>query len=228
MFEVNLLPVRKGGGSSGKRGRPGKRQSRRGGRVPRLISLDLWVVGSGLIVVGSLATSVQMILGASEPLRQLDAALGEALQDSARTAERIQVWRRLEQQRDSVVARVALIEEFDARRYDWPHLLDEVAVAVPDGVRITRITDVTSGRTPIRFQIEGNARDNLSLTRFWNRLETSFFIRDVQLLSTEHLVARDLDTGDGVQASYHFVLQADSEDPPQEILDLVPFTESGT
>ena len=185
-------------------------------------------MGSGLIVLGSLGTSAQLIVRASEQVSQLDAALGEAIRDSAQAAERMQAWLQQEGQRDSIAARLALIEEIDARRYDWPHLLEEIAVAVPEGVWITRIANVPSGRPRIRFRVEGKALDNFILTRFWNALETSFFIRDVELLSTEHLVAQDPETDYGARTSYHFVLEADRADPPQEILNFVPFAGSGT
>ncbi len=154
--------------------------------------------------------------------------LGEAIRDSARAAEQSQSRLQLEQRRDSIAARVALIEQIDARRYDWPHLLDEVAGAVPEGVWITRISDVTSGRPRIRFRLEGTALDNFSLTRFWNALETSFFIEDVELVSTEHFSMQVPATDNGVRTAYRFVLQADGADPPQAVLDFVPFAKSGT
>ena len=65
----------------------------------------------------------------------------------------------------------------------------------------------------------------VNITRFWNGMESSPFIRNVRLISTENVPAGPAGGAGG--ESYYFVLQAEPEDPPPEMLDFVP-TRPGT
>ena len=228
MFEVDLLPGTQGTGTRTRNGKPGRHRSRVSARTLRGILLNGWVLGSCLTGLGSLGVSIRLAIGTSQRVERLDMTLREALQDSVRVAELLQTRLQLENRRDSLAARVALIEEIDARRYDWPHLLEEIAVAIPDGVWITRISDVTSGRPRPRFQVEGKALDNFGLTRFWNTLEASFFVKDVTLVSTEHNPVQETGPDGEVPTPYHFIIEADWEDPSHDILEFVSLEEVGT
>jgi len=82
---------------------------------------------------------------------------------------------------------------------------------------LTRFAQVARAEEPARFEVEGMARDNSSLTRFWNGMAASPFGRNVRLISTENLAA-----GPGGATGgdlYYFVLQAEPEEPPPELLD---------
>ena len=127
----------------------------------------------------------------------------------------------LQNRLDSISASISTIEDLDATRYRWPHILDEVAAALPEGAWVTAIAGVASDTPGIRFQVEGQALDNFALTRFWNALEASFFIREVHLISTEHLEWPSPDGDGGLSTSYRFVLGAEYEDPPDEVLEFV-------
>ncbi len=235
MFEVDLLPGAQGAGTGAGKGKPGKRRSGVRARTLRETLLNGWILASCLMVLGSLGVSIRLALGMSQRITRLDTTLREALQDSARAAEHLHTRMQFERKRDSLAARVTLIEEIDARRYDWPHLLEEVAVALPEGMWIKRISDVTSDRPRIRFRVEGETLDNLGLTRLWNALEASFFVRNVELVSTEHNPVstdpnplQDPGPEGDVANPYHFVIEADWEDPPNDILDFIPLEEIGT
>ena len=214
MLEVDLLR----GGSN-----PQKRRA--GPTLPRTavqgLSLDPWTIGSGLTVLASLGLALYLVLSIRSHTAALDEALDAALADSVRGAVLIEKMQTLEARRDSIAARVAIIQEIDAQRYLWPRIMDEVAGVLPADAWLTNLTQVASPDDGVRFQVEGMTRHNVSLTRFWNGMEASPFIRKVRLVSTENVVA-----GSGVGESdhlYHFVLQAEPEDPPLAMLDLVSF-----
>ena len=57
--------------------------------------------------------------------------------------------------RDSIAQRVAIIQEIDQDRYSWPHLLDEVARALPDYTWLTELTQV--GTDPLAIRLVGQA-----------------------------------------------------------------------
>ena len=213
MIEVDLLqrsPRSRGG-------RPRKAPARQ--RL-RNIRLDGWIVGSCLTMLLSLGFAGHLILSVRGQVSGLDLALEAALADSVRSAARSHRAVTLQARRDSIATRVALIQEMDALRYLWPRIMDEVANALPAEAWLTRLAQVSSGDERARFRLEGMARTNRSLTRFWNGLESSPFIRDVRLITSDHAIARS--GGDGVDNLYHFVLEAGQEDPPPEMLVLVP------
>lgn len=228
MFEIDLLTGAQGvgakpiNGASGKRRPPGRPRSLRG------ILLNRWVLGSCLVVLGALGISTRLALGTSRRIAHLDAALREALQDSVRVAEQLRTRSRLKNRHDSLAARAALIEQADARRYDWPHLLEEIAVAVPEGVWITRIGEVATGRPGIRLRVEGQTSDNADLTRFWHALEASSFIENVELVSAGHHAVQGPGPEGDARDPYRFVIEADWETPPHDLLNFVPFGEVGT
>lgn len=213
MLEVDLLQ----GGDWGQDGRSRKAVSRvRAGRLSR----DGWIVGSALVILVSLGLAAYFAVSIRTRAAGLEAVLEAALADSVRSAALIGKIRTLEARRDSIAARVAIIEEIDARRYLWPRIMDEVAGVLPEEAWLTRLAQVTSRETLPRFEVEGMARDNFSLTRLWNGMESSPFIRNVRLISTEN-VPGGMSGGSGGDL-YYFVLQAEPEDPSPDVLDFVP------
>ena len=185
------------------------------------LSLDPWTIGSGLTILASLGLALYLVFSVRGRAAALEEALDAALADSVRGAIVMGKLQTLEARRDSMANRVAIIREIDTRRYLWPRIMDEVAGAVPADAWLTSLIRIPSQGDEVRFQVEGLARDNVSLTRFWNSMEASPFIREVRLVSTENVVAES--SADGAVHVYHFVLQAEPEDPPPEILDLVSF-----
>ncbi len=213
MLEVNLL---KGSG----RGRDGRSRVVLPGVRARRLSRDGWIIGSALAILTSLALAAFSALSIRDRAAGLEEALRAALADSARSAALIEKMRTLEAGRDSIAARVAIIQEIDARRYLWPRIMDEVTAVLPAEAWLTRFAQVASQADPARFEVEGMTRDNFSLTRFWNGMESSPFIRNVRLISTENVAAGPASGAGG--DLYYFVLQAEPENPPPEVLDFVP------
>ena len=213
MIEIDLL---QGGGW----GRDGRSRTADAGVRSRRLFRDGWFIGSALVIIGSLGVGTYLGVSIRARTAGLEGALQAALADSARSAGLIEQMQTLGARRDSIAARVALIQEIDARRYLWPRIMDEVAGVLPEEAWITRLAQVVSPEDAIRFEVEGMSRDNFSLTRFWNGMESSPFIRGVRLVSTENVAAGPDDGTDG--DLYYFVLQAEPEDPPPEMLDFVP------
>lgn len=212
MIEVDLL---QGGGW----GRDGRSRTRNPGASGRSLSRDGWIIGSALAILASLGLAAYLALSIRGRAAGLGEALDEAVADSVRSAALIAKMRTLEARRDSIAARVSIIQEIDGRRYLWPRIMDEVAGVLPAEAWLTRLAQVASPEGPARFEVEGVTRDNFSLTRFWNGLESSPFIRNVRLISTENGAAGP--SGEGGVDLYYFVLQAEPEDPPSELLDFV-------
>ena len=213
MIEIDLL---RGGGW----GRDGRSRNTGAAAPVRRLSRDGWIIGSALAILVSLGLGTYLALSIPARTAGLEEALQAALADSARSAGLIGQMRTLEARRDSIAARVALIREIDGRRYLWPRIMDEVAGVLPEEAWLTRLAQVASTEDAIRFEVEGMSRDNRSLTRFWNGMESSPFIRNVRLISTENVASGSA----GLVGSdlYHFVLQAEPEHPGPELLDFAP------
>lgn len=212
MFEIDLL--RGEGAPLDRRPRLAPPRARFRGLSP-----DRWTIGAGLAVTASLGVVLHLVLSLRGRTAAVQAALDAALADSVRNAALIARTRTLEARRDSIAARVAIIQEIDARRYLWPRIMDEVAGVLPGEAWLTNLSQVGSPNAGVRFQVEGLTRDNVSLTRFWNGMESSPFIHNVRLVSTGNVAA-----GSGAGRSEDlrfFVLQAEPEDPPPAMLDLV-------
>jgi len=154
----------------------------------------------------------------------LDLGIDSAQRDSARYVDEIAQSSLLEAREESILQRATIIQEIDENRYVWPHVLDEVARALPDYTWLTEILQVALG-DQLQFQIQGRAGNNFAFTLFMENLESSLFISNVRMISTEQV----LETSGGFnRAVTSFSLEAFFEKPPPELLDLVPLLESSS
>ena len=151
---------------------------------------------------------------------ELEVMVEVAVRDSIRFADVISQSRLLQSRADSIAQRVSVIQEIDEGRYVWPHLMDEVARAMPDYAWLTRLAQIEVLDTPT-FQIEGRAGTYFALTSLMESLEASPFIQGVQLIASEQveIVAED---GGGARLLYEFILEASAEEPPPELIETVP------
>ncbi len=215
MIEVNLLP---GGRKRASRGPKLslKLPSLSAGALPK----DPWLLGSAAAVVAVVAGAAYLYWSVSSRQSELEVLVAAAVADSARYADLIEQANRMTARRDSIAQRVAIIQEIDGDRYVWPHILDEVARALPDYTWLDELVQVSGGAN-LRFRILGKAGNNLAVTRFMENLEASFFIRGVELISTEQMVEEG-------RMVNQFHLEAFYERPPVELLETVPlFGEEG-
>ena len=216
MIEVNLLP----GGK--------KRASKRPSlsfKIPNIeaVPKDPWILGSAVVVLVAAVGSAFLYLTTSSEVEELTVRTEAAVADSIRYFDLIQQNNALTARRDSVAQRVAIIQEIDEDRYVWPHIMDEVARALPDYVWLLELLQV-SGAEPIRFRIGGQAGNNFAVTQFMENLEASLFIRNVELVSTEQQVV----TRGGINRIVNrFDLEAEYERPPPELLETVPLFTPG-
>lgn len=216
MIEVNLLPggkkrrPAKGGGGGGS-GFLGKLSLPSLGGLPT----DSYTITAVLVGVWVLLTLGWWFVGLTARQGDVGVELADALQDSSNYADLIERNATLGARRDSIAQKVEIIQEIDALRYVWPHLLDEIARALPEFTWLTQVIQVSVGST-VEFQVRGRAGNNRALTTFGRRLQESPFIRTVQLVQTEQVVES---TG---QLVYAFQLDCVYAPPPMDLIETVP------
>ena len=216
MIEVNLLP--------GGKKRPSK-GPRLSFKIPTVeaVPKDPWILGSAAVVLIAVIGSAFLYLTTSNRVEELTVRTEAAVADSIRYFDLIQQNDALNARRDSIAQRVNIIQEIDEDRYVWPHVMDEVARALPDYTWLQEVLQV-SGAEPIRFRIGGQAGNNFAVTQFMENLEASLFIRNVSLVSTEQQVV----TQGGIDRLVNrFELEAEYERPPPESLETVPLFTPG-
>ncbi len=214
MIEVNLLPG-------------GKKRVSRGPklsfRLPSMEALpkDRWILGAAAVALVAVGAAAYLYLTVSSRHSELIVAVDAAVADSARYADLIEQNDRMVARRDSIAQRVAIIQEIDGDRYVWPHIMDEVARALPDYTWLRDLLQVSGGEN-LQFRIVGQAGNNFAVTQFMENLEASLFIRNVNLLSTEQMV----DAGSN-RIVNQFELEARYDRPPAELLQTVPLFDAG-
>ena len=215
MIEVNLLP-------GGKKRRPSK-SGGGGGFLGKLsmpslgsLALDAYSIAAVVVVVGVLAILGYWYMGLSSGQEEVQVQLADAVQDSSNYSDLIQQNESLMARRDSIALKVDIIQEIDALRYVWPHLLDEVARALPDFTWLTEILQVSGEGAAVQFQIRGLAGNNFAMTTFWEQLEESPFIRDVVLVQSEQILQS---TG---QMVVQFQLDCVYSRPSMDFLETIP------
>lgn len=216
MIEVDLSP---GNANKGRRRRPFQGLS-----LPSLRGLqaDPWVLVPAVLVVGALGVIGYLYVSVAGVAEDLEVEIAAAVDDSARFAETIERTDALQARRDTIAARVGIIQELDQERYVWPRLLDEVAQALPELTWLSRVNQAGGG-DHVSFRIHGSAGNYFALTSFMEGLEDSAFIRNVRLVSTDQVA---VDGGDG-RFVHDFVLEADTDEPPPEAVETVPLFPDG-
>ncbi len=210
MIEVNLLPgaTRRGSRRSARSG--GGRRRSGAPKVDRwlLAIVGAWVLGGGAIA--------WLYLDTSNRREEAKLAVEQAVQDSTRYSIILAKLQKLQARRDTIAHKLVMIQEIDAERYIWAHLVDEISRALPDYTWLTRVMATGGADDETPFQITGRTGNNFALTRFLKDLEASPFIRGVQLTRTEFV--RD----QSERMVYEFIVTARYEEPPIELLTTVP------
>jgi Tfp pilus assembly protein PilN len=211
LIKVNLIP----GGK------------KRGGRGPRLSFKlpsmegglgDRWVLGSAAVIVLAVGLVGYLYWSSSKTYADLEVDVAAARADSARYADEISQNALLRAREDSILQRATIIQQIDENRYVWPHILDEVARALPDYTWLEEVVQVSLG-DQLQFRINGRAGNNFAVTQFMENLEASLFISNVDLFSTEQVAE---DAGGFNRAVTAFSLEARFEQPSPDLLETVP------
>jgi Tfp pilus assembly protein PilN len=218
VIRVNLLP-------GGKRGAAKAKGAGFSLTLPSKIALptDRWALGAGLAIAVVLGATAFLFFGVRSDREEVQVALDEAVQDSARFADLIARTALLTARRDSIAQRVSIIQGIDQRRYVWPHLLDELARALPDYTWTTDIVQTIDD--PITVRINGQAGNNFALTVFMEQLEASAFLQGVTLIESQQ---EFVGSGGAQQVVTGFTLELQYVQPPMEFLQTVPLFEGAT
>ena len=225
MIEVNLLPGgRKGGGGGGNplAGLIDGLKGLRGGGGGGSSSIDPYMGFFAValsIAIGYMGFSFFDARGDRE---ELTVQIETAVQDSIRNAAIIQRTAQLEARGDSIQERVGIIQEIDAGRYVWPHLLDEIAAAVPDYTWLREI--LYQSDAPLTVRINGRAGSLFAVTRFMRRLEASRFLRAVDSETMQQIPSEE----NPEDLVYMFELVVTYESPSIDELETVPLFDDGT
>lgn len=226
MIEINLLPgARKKKGSSGGS------------------SLDVRALVASLgerfrdpwmgVAVGGAAIGLLAIGGMFYLQREATAALGEqervAVQDSTRFEGVLRSTRVAAAQRDSILRQMAIIAAIDGDRFIWPHVMDEIARALPTYTWLRSVSQtnaattvspeaVAAGIAPrLSIRLVGLTVDVQALTIFMKQLEASEFLESVTLAGS------DATTVEGKQVT-EFTLDMAYSKPPESAVRLVPLS----
>ena len=212
MIEINLLP---GAQKRKKRAVSSGFSFKLPENMPALDRMTMFIVAAW--IVGP-ALALWLYFGVQGEIAERQAAVDVAVADSTRYAALIATQTSLRARQDTIAQKLSIIQEIDAGRYIWPHLMDEVSQALPDYTWLQAMDQIGGGPTPA-FQLEGRTGSLPALTRFMDNLEASPFIRDVQLVSSEQA-----QLGEN-RIVNNFVLTGRYETPPLEVIETVPLFE---
>ncbi|MFW6206174.1 MAG: PilN domain-containing protein [Gemmatimonadota bacterium] len=209
MIEINLLP---GADKRKKRKAGGGFSLKLPESIPEFDRITAFIVAAWII---GPALGLYLYLGIQGEKADLQTRLDQAVADSARYAQLIQTQSSLRARQDTIVQKLSMIQEIDAGRYIWPHVMDEISRALPPYTWLQAIDQVEGGATPT-FQIQGRTGSLSALTRYMDALEASPFLRNIQLISSEQAqIANN-------RIVNNFVLSGMYEPPPLEMVETVP------
>lgn len=180
MIEINLLP-----------GRPTRRRRGVGLKMPDFrgffsglkspwlgLATVVWV----LVLLGIGATFAQQ----QARLGGLDSDLTQARAEHRRFRAVVAQKRQAERVRDSLVEEIQVIRQIDSDRYVWPHLLDEIAKALPDFTWLRNVSELAQPADStdpmfggVYVSISGETMDVQAYTSFLRNLAASPWLADV-------------------------------------------------
>lgn len=170
-------------------------------------AIGMWVAGVALILWMHFSVSGRLQAATIEEER--------LVADTARLQAQLAQNRQLMGKRDTVSAKLTIIQELDAGRYNWAHLLDEISRAVPDYTWLTNIGPRDSEDPRPAFLIEGRMGNAFALPKFMQALEASPFISNVTLRASAPV-------DENGKPVYSFIVEATYEDPPLDVITTVP------
>ena len=222
--------------------RAGSKRSRGGGLS--LASGLAWVKGLGSVVkdplrilavvawVGVVGFLGWSFLRTGSQMGDLEPKITQMRAEHKRFQEFLAQKKKEEAVRDSILTQISTLKEVDGDRYVWPHILDEVARALPTFTWLTdlspvaapplAVADTSLGARkppPVEVQITGRTVDIQGYTRFMRQLEESPWLGNVTAVSATTVVEQ----GRAVTA---FVLKATFMRPDASQVQTVPVAES--
>ncbi len=226
MITVNLRPgqKRKAAGSGTKQLMDGFQGL--GTRVK-----DPMLVGSVAACLGVAAWLSWAFIANNTKFNALGPKLEAARDDQKRFDTLLRQKRRAELIRDSLLAQISTIRGVDGDRYVWPHVLDEVAKALPPYTWLTTMstqvapvvvdtadTAAAVHRTMV-FRMEGRTMDLQAYTRFLRQLEASPWLFNVTPLEAKTIVEKE-------RPVTQFIITASFERADSAYIRTVPLSQS--
>jgi Tfp pilus assembly protein PilN len=196
MIEINLHP------NASKKKAPRRQSVDIGGTFANVFSRvrDKWLIGTAIVTVGTLGAAGMLYYGQMQREQDLRARLDAGIKDSTRYATLIKDRIHAEAVRDTLLRQVNLIKTIDEDRFIWPHVMDEVARALPPYTWLTEMAPA-GGPVPadssdtttkaLTFKISGRTVDIQAYTRFLRQLEASPWVKDVTPLSAMTVVENE-------------------------------------
>lgn len=200
MIAINLKPglKRKGGGAN---------FQGIGERLKGVTSMvkDPLLIAAAAAWVGVVVWLFGVYQKQKTELAEWQPRLEQAQTENRRFKAFIQQKKKQELIRDSLLAQIGVIRDVDRDRYVWPHVLDEVAQALPAYTWLTELVAQapimaqpgdTAGADSLRalppaFRIQGRTVDIQAYTKFLRQLEASPWVVDVVPVSVSTVVESD-------------------------------------
>lgn len=213
MIRINLVP---GAAKKSKRRLPSFGAVRRTG-TPRLPSFDRWLLFVVTAWIVGPLTIGWLFVGAKNRIADLNVAIETARLDSIRYAEMRRINETLLARQDSIAMKLQVIQEIDAGRFAWVHIMDEIARSLPPYTWLMNVAsrpNEASLDAP-KFTLEGRAGNTFAIVEFMQELEASPFLRSITLVTTDQV-------REGEALIYSFTLEGEFQTPPPDMIQTVP------
>jgi Tfp pilus assembly protein PilN len=215
MIEINLLP-----GTETHKKRRGAFAPKIPAGIPTFDRLTAFVVAAWIIAP---LIAAWLFFGVRSERADLQTAITQAAADSTRYSRLIGTQASLQARQDTIAQKLSMIQEIDAARYIWPHILDEISRALPPYSWLESVRYREAGSLPA-FTVMGRTGSLAALTRFMDALEASPFLSGIELVSSEQAAIG----GDESRLVNDFILTGYYQHPPVEIIETVPLFVDGT
>jgi Tfp pilus assembly protein PilN len=226
MIEINLLP------GARKKSRSTKGASVNVGALFAGVGSSLkdpWLaVAVGGVAIGVAVTALMYVFQGREQ-SALEEQQRIAVQDSTRYAAVLAQRSAAEAQRDSILRQIVIISAIDGDRFVWPHVMDEVARALPTYTWLRSLAQssastpispeaVAAGEVPpLTIRLVAYTVDQQAVTIFMKQLEASPFLKNVTLGVSEQAVT------DGKEVT-QFQLDMQYMKPDASVIRTVPLS----
>lgn len=197
MITVNLRPGQKRKAAGGGTRQVLERFKSLGAKVK-----DPFLVGAAAACIGTAVFLGYGFVTSNAQYTALAPKLEAARDEQKRFDNLLKQKRRAELIGDSLKAQIATIRGVDGDRYVWPHVLDEVAKALPPYTWLTTIGQPVAQRAVVAdtgevapramvFKLEGRTMDLQAYTRFLRQLEASPWLDNVTPLEAKTIVEKE-------------------------------------
>ena len=191
--------------------RPGQKRKAPGGGTRQVLDRfktlgakvkDPFLVGAAAACIGTAVFLGYGFVTSNAQYNALGPKLEAARDEQKRFDNLLKQKRRAELIGDSLKAQIATIRGVDGDRYVWPHVLDEVAKALPPYTWLTTIGQPVAQRAVVAdtgevapramvFKLEGRTMDLQAYTRFLRQLEASPWLDNVTPLEAKTIVEKE-------------------------------------